>query len=156
MKKYTGTKTVQAFKIGAQELYGFGGGGALYPTDSSMPPRIVSESYLLKHTPAPGGYYVRYEDGYESYSPAEAFEKAYRESPIHPASQEFTDEQLKTDEILRFFHYNHLSPQLAEVSKPFCELAKTLILVCPRTPERTVALRKLLEAKDAAVRTKVK
>lgn len=35
--------------------------------------------YLLKHNPLPGGYYVRYEDGYESFSPAGPFEKGYSE-----------------------------------------------------------------------------
>jgi len=39
-----------------------------------------------------------------------------------------------------------------QVSKPFGELADRIIDTLPRNPERTVALRKLLEAKDAAVR----
>lgn len=56
------------------------------------------------------------------------------------------------DHILQFFEYAHLPPKLAEVSKPFCDLAKTFVVTLPRNPERTVALRKLLEAKDAAVR----
>lgn len=38
---------------------------------------LVDVSYLNKHKPEPGGYYVRYEDGYESYSPPEAFEAGY-------------------------------------------------------------------------------
>jgi hypothetical protein len=38
------------------------------------------------------------------------------------------------------------------VSKPFCELARHLVETLPRNAERTVALRKLLEGKDAAVR----
>jgi hypothetical protein len=54
--------------------------------------------------------------------------------------------------ILQFFSYTHLPTPLAAVSKPFCELAESLVLTLPRNPERTVALRKLLEAKDAAVR----
>ena len=61
-----------------------------------------------------------------------------------------------TDHIMQFFAYEHLPPNLQAVSKPFCELAKTLSdpqsPMVPRNPERTVALRKLLEAKDAAVR----
>jgi hypothetical protein len=40
----------------------------------------------------------------------------------------------------------------AAVSTPFGEMAQHLELNLPRNPERTVALRKLLEAKDAAVR----
>ena len=54
--------------------------------------------------------------------------------------------------LLQFFAYEHLPPHLAEVSRPFCELAKDIVVKLPRNPERTVALRKLLEAKDAAVR----
>jgi len=57
----------------------------------------------------------------------------------------------KPEHIIQFFRYEHLPPKLQEVSKPFGELA-TKILKLPRSPERTVALRKLLESKDAAVR----
>jgi hypothetical protein len=56
------------------------------------------------------------------------------------------------DRILQFFVYDHLSPPLQAVSKPFCDLATHLVATYPMNPERTVALRKLLEAKDAAVR----
>lgn len=54
--------------------------------------------------------------------------------------------------VLRFFAYAHLPPPLQEVSKPFCDLAKTVAERAPDNQETTVALRKLLEAKDAAVR----
>jgi len=37
----------------------------------------VEHSWLAKHLPEVGGYYVRYKDGYESYSPAKAFEEGY-------------------------------------------------------------------------------
>jgi hypothetical protein len=72
---------------------------------------------------------------------------------IHPAPQEFSDQEIAQDGILRFFHYAHLPPTLQPFSKPFCDLARHLIDTAPRNPERTVALRKLLEAKDAAVRS---
>lgn len=54
--------------------------------------------------------------------------------------------------ILQFFAWSHLPADLQVVSKPFCDLAKQVVETLPRNPERTVALRKLLEAKDAAVR----
>lgn len=57
-----------------------------------------------------------------------------------------------TEHIAQFFSYHHLPTSLAEVSKPFCDMAEKIIAEIPRNPERTVALRKLLEAKDAAVR----
>jgi len=56
------------------------------------------------------------------------------------------------DPILRFFKFDHLPPPLQAKSKPFCELASWIVETLPRNAERTVALRKLLEAKDAAVR----
>lgn len=59
------------------------------------------------------------------------------------------------EHIEQFFAYAHLPPHLAEVSKPFAELARVIVDTLPRNPERTVALRKLLEAKDAAVRAKL-
>lgn len=59
------------------------------------------------------------------------------------------------DHIEQFFEYAHLPKHLQEVSKPFCELANEIIKTLPQNPERTVALRKLLESKDAAVRAKL-
>lgn len=56
------------------------------------------------------------------------------------------------EHILQFFAYEHLPPHLQAVSKPFGDLARSLVDTLPRNPERTVALRKMLEAKDAAVR----
>lgn len=54
--------------------------------------------------------------------------------------------------ILQFFEYGHLPMNLQETSKLFWHMANEIVARCPRNPERTVALRKLLEAKDAAVR----
>lgn len=59
------------------------------------------------------------------------------------------------EHILQFFAYEHLPDPLQAVSKPFSELAHRIVESLPRNPERTVALRKLLEAKDAAVRAQV-
>lgn len=57
--------------------------------------------------------------------------------------------------ILQFFAYEHLPPSLAAVSAPFGQMAHKIVADLPRNPERTVALRKLLEAKDAAVRAQL-
>lgn len=54
--------------------------------------------------------------------------------------------------IMVFFAYEHLPPKLQEVSKPFCELAKHIHTTLPDSAEKSVALRKLLESKDAGVR----
>lgn len=52
---------------------------------------------------------------------------------------------------MRFFAVAHLPPHLRAVSEPFAALAEH-IHALPRSAERAVALRKLLESKDAAVR----
>lgn len=59
---------------------------------------------------------------------------------------------MEQDHIAQFFKYDHLPKYLQDVSRPFCDLAESIVTTLPRNPERTVALRKLLEAKDAAVR----
>ena len=45
-----------------------------------------------------------------------------------------------------------LVPHLQAVSKPFGDLAKQIVETLPQNAERTAGLRKLLEAKDYAVR----
>jgi hypothetical protein len=73
-------------------------------------------------------------------------------SDIHPSPEEFNADQIKEDPILRFFHYAHLPPALRAISSPYCAMAHMMINRLPRNAERTMALRKLLEAKDCAVR----
>jgi hypothetical protein len=62
---------------------------------------------------------------------------------------------MTSEPILQFFEFAHLRADLQPVSKPFAELAAVIVETLPRNPERTVALRKLLEAKDAAVRSRL-
>ena len=57
--------------------------------------------------------------------------------------------------LMQFFEYAHLPTHLQEISKPFGELAKLITEILPENAERTTALRKLLEAKDCAVRAKL-
>lgn len=71
---------------------------------------------------------------------------------IHPAPDMFSDTEIATTPILRFFHYKHLPPHLMAVSQPFCELAAKLTRSMKPSAELSAALRKLLEAKDCAVR----
>lgn len=59
------------------------------------------------------------------------------------------------DRMLKWFDYDHLPPHLKEMSVKFHSLATTLTIFILPGPERTVTLRKLLEAKDAAVRAMV-
>lgn len=53
--------------------------------------------------------------------------------------------------LYQFFEYKHLPGHLQEISRPFGELAYKLHAL-PDNAEKTTALRKLLEAKDCAVR----
>ena len=59
---------------------------------------------------------------------------------------------MDNEPILQFFAFAHLPEHLQAISRPFGELANHIVGTLPRNPERTVALRKLLESKDAAVR----
>lgn len=54
--------------------------------------------------------------------------------------------------ILRYFGTDHLPPDLAEVSRPFGALARQVAERGGDPAEVATALRKLLEANDAAVR----
>lgn len=65
------------------------------------------------------------------------------DEPRHPA----------IESLLKFFEYDHLPESLQPVSKAFHTLAHELAAdINLDGPELTVALRKLLEAKDCAVR----
>ena len=76
MPLYRCHKEVQALKI--KSILSSENGATITPTDESYNPFYVSAEYVKRNnTMIPGGYYVRYEDGYESYSPAEPFEAGY-------------------------------------------------------------------------------
>lgn len=59
------------------------------------------------------------------------------------------------DRMLQFFAYAHLPPDLQAISKQFGDLAQLMVDTLPSNPERTAGLRKLLEAKDCAVRAQL-
>lgn len=64
-------------------------------------------------------------------------------------------EPVVEERMMKWFEFSHLPEHLQAVSKPFGELAAKIVETVEIGPERTVALRKLLEAKDAAVRAKL-
>jgi hypothetical protein len=74
-------------------------------------------------------------------TPQDTLDRLLDEATLHPAVLH----------VLKFFRYGHLPAIYQVTSKRFCELA-VVIACAAKTPEATVALRKLLEAKDAAVR----
>ncbi len=82
MPKYRSHKEVWALKIKEvrddtppnQES---DGSRTIIPVEEGYAPFRVERDYVLKHSPEAGGYYVVYQDGYQSWSPAEAFENGH-------------------------------------------------------------------------------
>ena len=148
MQKYSCHKVVEAFKIFMVSVNDQGL-ALLCPEDEDTVCNVIaSDEYMLKNKPEVGGYYVKYEDGYESYSPAEPFEKGYSLITDHRPPNDLVN----VYPLLKYFKYDHLPEHLQAHSKPFCDLAIKVARSTERNAETTVALRKLLEAKDAAVR----
>jgi hypothetical protein len=52
-------------------------GAHLFVEEPGYAPIPVDADWYRKHNPQLGGYYVVYEDGYASFSPAKAFEEGY-------------------------------------------------------------------------------
>lgn len=81
MPRYQCHKEVSALKIKEVISQPDVGAGVnryyIVPTDDAQTRVEVSAEWLDKHKPMAGGYYVVYEDGYASYSPAKAFEEGY-------------------------------------------------------------------------------
>jgi hypothetical protein len=87
MPRYQCHKKVWALKIASilldsdvaklEENRETDGSATITPEDAGYAPFKVDAAYVRKHSPAVGGYYVVYDDGYESFSPAEAFESGY-------------------------------------------------------------------------------
>jgi hypothetical protein len=81
---YNCHKQVRALKIAAIKRDGEGepdretdGSAMITPAEEGFDSFKVNGQFMHKHKPEVGGYYVQYEDGYQSFSPAEAFEKGY-------------------------------------------------------------------------------
>lgn len=53
------------------------GSAIITPEEEGYGKFKVDVAYCHKHKPQSGGYYVVYDDGYKSWSPAEAFENGY-------------------------------------------------------------------------------
>lgn len=84
--KYKCHKTVKALKIAKiNQLAGLLGSVAHFE-EPGNPPAELSHEFCVKHRPVVGGYIVKYEDGYLSFSPAKAFEEGY--SLISDSSKE--------------------------------------------------------------------
>lgn len=76
LKKYRCHEVVEAAKIGEIEPNQAGSQIALYD-ESGYKIGVRLKAWAVKHEPKVGDYYVKYEDGYISRSPAAAFEAGY-------------------------------------------------------------------------------
>lgn len=80
MPLYRCHKQVRAMKIKAvlnPNIHDEGDGEGVLTFEDSPLTIVVDRQYLTKHKPQAGGYFVVYEDGYQSWSPAKAFEDGY-------------------------------------------------------------------------------
>lgn len=71
MPRYQSHKKVWALKIAAVE------GVRLSFVDKGYAAILVDAKLFARYRPVPGDYYVQYDDGYKSISPAKAFEEGY-------------------------------------------------------------------------------
>ncbi len=76
-KKVAALKISKIVRDGEGENRETDGSAMITPVDFRYAPLKVDAQYMSKHKPEVGGYYVVYDDGYKSYSPAKAFEEGY-------------------------------------------------------------------------------
>ena len=90
MKKYIGTKQIEAEPMTM---------GEAYEKNLLQAGRVPNESEKTK-----AGYHVKYEGGYESWSPAEPFEKAYKvaDTPLDRMIIEYDELKQKIDKLDAF------------------------------------------------------
>lgn len=85
---YQSHKVVGAFQIAAILKVNNGVAEVYALKDESENYSVyVSKTWLDKHNPQIGGYFVMYDDSYQSYSPAKAFEAGY--TPYRLPAQDF-------------------------------------------------------------------
>lgn len=77
MPKYQSYKIVHALKIKEIKEPLPSGDCMFLPEDEGFDWVFLPKDYMRKHQPQVGGYYVVYDDGYKSWSPAKAFEEGY-------------------------------------------------------------------------------
>jgi hypothetical protein len=77
LPEYKCHKTVWALKIRAIDYRDSDDDTYLWFEEDGYSPIIVDKTWLDKHEPVVGGYFVVYKGGYRSFSPEEAFEKGY-------------------------------------------------------------------------------
>ena len=134
MERYIGVKEIKARPMNRKEYNDYR--GWICPANENG----ADEGMLVEYLDA-GQQNHEDHEGYISWSPKDVFSKAY-----------YRIKETDREPILKYFEYTHLPERLQTVSKPFCLIANVIMSTSPASAEKTVALRKLLESKDAAVR----
>lgn len=111
LPKYQSHKQVWGLKIKSVD------GQTITPSDDGYASFGVSAEYLEKHKPEAGGYYVVYEGGYKSFSPADAFEAG--NAPIGKATEDLNS-------LMRFYDAENLNQLIAEQADHVRQLQKRL------------------------------
>lgn len=110
LRKYTSHKTVEAariLRVGRDAHHGEN----FLDLDPGMTGEIanisvtVPDSYIEKHNPQAGGYFVRYPDGYESFSPAKSFEQGYKPTEEVVAANDWLNQQIELLIVRRALEY---------------------------------------------------
>lgn len=98
MPRYRSHKQVWALEIATVDLH------KLTFRDAGYAPIVCDATMFSRYTPVPGDFYVVYDDGYKSFSPAKAFKEGYTRidkvadvrRAFDEASEQRPDEQRKS------------------------------------------------------------
>ena len=93
-------KVVGAVKIKTLNDINLDDGQMLVPEETGVEPFYISKAYIDKHKPQVGGYFVEYKDGYQSFSPAEAFDGGYEPFNLNETAQISKDGEDSKEESL--------------------------------------------------------
>lgn len=96
LPEYISHKIVKAAKIKKVIWPAGKEGGAKIFFENDLGHVEVDTAYMRKHNPKEGGYFVVYEDGYQSFSPAIPFEKGYKKYSA------FSEQTLQPETIIVF------------------------------------------------------
>lgn len=125
MKKYIGTKQIEAEPMTM---------GEAYEKNLMQAGRVPNESEKNK-----AGYHVKYEDGYESWSPAGPFEKAYQvaDTPLDRMTieeNELTDRMKKLTSFISSDKFKELdSATRAMLTSQYESMREYLAALCMRS-----------------------
>lgn len=73
-RRHRGALEVEAIKIASVSAYVH----CLVPEDLSLDPIEVSQAWMNIHLPTNGGYFLRFENGFTGFMPAEVFEREFK------------------------------------------------------------------------------